>query len=258
LKTKQVGKGERQRDVTYVPWYNAVRYLDKYAPGWSYRIKSITPIGKSVVVVAEISITAAEGIITRQATGIEDDEVSGYGDPSSNAESMALRRAAAKFGLGLYLYDKGNGAGESNGGAINPRPKTLGDLITPKQLWMIRNMGREIGCDVEAECRGQFGISLEEISKRAASSFIDYLKRIGEEGMAGAQKAEAKQSRTTPADELRALNRKLGFTDAQLLKWLTEKKGLSEGLTLSAALNSLGEGEMSQVIDIFRKKLEEK
>ncbi len=29
-----------------------------------------------------------------------------YGDPSSNAESMAFRRAAAKFGLGLYFYSK--------------------------------------------------------------------------------------------------------------------------------------------------------
>jgi hypothetical protein len=27
-----------------------------------------------------------------------------YGDPSSNSESMALRRAAAKFGLARYLY----------------------------------------------------------------------------------------------------------------------------------------------------------
>ena len=33
-------------------------------------------------------------------------EVKGYGDPTSNAESMALRRAAAKFGLALALYDK--------------------------------------------------------------------------------------------------------------------------------------------------------
>lgn len=30
----------------------------------------------------------------------------GYGDPSSNAESMAFRRTAARFGLGLYLYEK--------------------------------------------------------------------------------------------------------------------------------------------------------
>jgi hypothetical protein len=28
-----------------------------------------------------------------------------YGDPSSNAESMAFRRACANFGLGLDLYE---------------------------------------------------------------------------------------------------------------------------------------------------------
>lgn len=56
----------------------------------------------------------------REATGTEElkelttDKTTGetitrelaYGDPSSNAESMAFRRAAARFGLGLYLYDK--------------------------------------------------------------------------------------------------------------------------------------------------------
>jgi hypothetical protein len=34
------------------------------------------------------------------------EELRGYGDPSSNAEAMALKRAASKFGLGLYLYQK--------------------------------------------------------------------------------------------------------------------------------------------------------
>ena len=56
--------------------------------------------------VAEVSIVASDGVVTRQATGCEDDDKAGYGDPTSNAESMALRRAAAKFGLGLYLYDR--------------------------------------------------------------------------------------------------------------------------------------------------------
>jgi hypothetical protein len=53
-----------------------------------------------------ISIPCLEGIISREATGTEDEELKGYGDPSSNAEAMALKRAAAKFGLGLYLYQK--------------------------------------------------------------------------------------------------------------------------------------------------------
>ncbi len=29
-----------------------------------------------------------------------------YGDPSCNAEAMALKHAASKFGLGLCLYDR--------------------------------------------------------------------------------------------------------------------------------------------------------
>lgn len=92
--------------ITYLPWYNAIRYLDTFAPGWSYRVVTVTQVGQLCAVVAEISIPTADGVVTRQATGCEDDDKSGFGDPTSNAESMALRRAAAKFGLGLYLYDK--------------------------------------------------------------------------------------------------------------------------------------------------------
>lgn len=102
LKAKQI-KGN---NLVYIPWYHVVKYLDWYAPGWRYEIRDITPIGGQTVLTVRLTIPAAEGEIWREATGIEDDEVKGFGDTSSNAESMALRRAAAKFGLGLYLYDK--------------------------------------------------------------------------------------------------------------------------------------------------------
>jgi hypothetical protein len=73
-------------------------------------------------------------------------------------------------------------------GGVDPHPKTLGDLVTPKQLWMIRNLAREIGCDPERECVSLLQCKLEEISKRAANSFIDYLKRRESEvSGAGAQ-----------------------------------------------------------------------
>lgn len=62
--------------------------------------------------VGRLTIITTEGHISREATGTEllkqtdgESELA-YGDPSSNAESMAFRRAAAKFGLGLYLYSK--------------------------------------------------------------------------------------------------------------------------------------------------------
>jgi hypothetical protein len=41
-----------------------------------------------------------------EATGVELFDVKGYGDPVSNAASMALRRCAAHSGLCLSLYDK--------------------------------------------------------------------------------------------------------------------------------------------------------
>ena len=92
--------------LTYLPWYQAVRYLDRLAPGWSYEVRSIQTVGDQCGVVVRITIPCAEGVIWREATGIEPLKVTGYGDTLSNAESMALRRAAAQFGLGLYLYDK--------------------------------------------------------------------------------------------------------------------------------------------------------
>jgi len=40
-----------------------------------------------------------------EGEGLERLDLSSYGDPQSNAESMAFRRAAARFGLGLHLYE---------------------------------------------------------------------------------------------------------------------------------------------------------
>ena len=100
LKTRKQGG----KQITYLPWYQAVKYLDHYAPGWSYEVRSVTTVGNAVAITVRISIPCAEGIVWREAAGYELLNVKGYGDPTSNAESMALRRAAAKFGLCLYLY----------------------------------------------------------------------------------------------------------------------------------------------------------
>jgi len=102
LKTRKQGG----KQITYLPWYQAVRYLDHYAPGWSYEVRAVTAVGDAIAITVRILIPCAEGLVWREATGYEPLNVKGYGDPTSNAESMALRRAAAKFGLCLYLYGK--------------------------------------------------------------------------------------------------------------------------------------------------------
>jgi hypothetical protein len=178
IKTRE-GWTDRQGNthwVEYIEWHTVADILDRVAPDWSHAVRNITQIGEMVAVTASITI----GGVTREGigTGPADTETG-----IKKAEHDALKRAAVKFGIARDLYRRESDVIEDNGGippsiARDPRPKTLGDLVTPKQLWMIRGIGREIGCDVEKECQSLLQCNLEEISKRAASSFIDYLKRL--------------------------------------------------------------------------------
>src|SRR5215813_9456321 len=181
IKTRE-GWTDRQGNthwVEYIEWHTVADILDRVAPDWSHAVRNITQVGAMVAVTAAITIDGVtrEGVGTGSAeseTGIK------------KAEHDALKRAAVKFGVARDLYRRESDVVEENNGispsiARDPRPKTLGDLVTPKQLWMIRNLGREIGCNVEQECQSLMQCNLEEISKRAASSFIDYLKRLQQE-----------------------------------------------------------------------------
>ena len=102
LRTRKQGG----KELTYIAWHDAVKYLDHYAPGWGYEVRSISSIAGKLILTIRLSIPCLEGMVYREATGQEDENTDSWGDPSSNAESMALRRAAAKFGLGLSLYDQ--------------------------------------------------------------------------------------------------------------------------------------------------------
>ena len=105
LKTKPATKTGGQ--LTYLPWYQAVRYLDNYAPGWRYEIRSVAQVGDNLVMTVRITVPCAEGEVWREVSALEKIEDSKRcGDAATNAESAALRRAAAKFGLCLNLYDK--------------------------------------------------------------------------------------------------------------------------------------------------------
>ncbi len=103
LKTRRQGG----KELTYIAWHDACKYLDLYAPGWFYEIMSLQQVANKIVIVVRLTIPTAEGLVYREATGHEDEDTDSYGDPFSNSESQALRRAAAKFGLGQHLYSKG-------------------------------------------------------------------------------------------------------------------------------------------------------
>ena len=102
LKSKKMGGN----NITFIPWYKVARMMDFFAPGWEYEIMERTITASHIMLTVRVYINCAEGRFYREATGIESLNVKGFGDPSSNAESMAFRRACAKWGLGLKLYEK--------------------------------------------------------------------------------------------------------------------------------------------------------
>lgn len=175
--------------VEYVEWHAVADILDRVAPTWSHSVRGIVQIGDMVAVTAAISIDG----VTREGvgTGTADNETG-----IKKAEHDALKRAAIKFGIARELYQRESdvieqtGAGPQSGDfPRDPLAKSMADLVTPKQLGMIRALAREAGVDAEEESQAQMRCRTEELSKRAASSFIDHLKRLQQDSAVEVRRA---------------------------------------------------------------------
>ena len=170
-----------QHMVEYVEWHTVADILDRVAPTWSHSVRGIVQIGDMVAVTCAITIDG----VTREGvgTGTADNETG-----IKKAEHDALKRAAIKFGIGRELYQRESEIIESSGAGPqpgdfpkDPLAKSMADLVTPKQLGMIRALAREAGVDPDEESQSVMRVRTEELSKRAASSFIDHLKGLGRE-----------------------------------------------------------------------------
>ena len=171
--------------VDYVEWHTVADILDETAPNWSHTVKDIRQIGDIITVTVAITIDG----VTREGigTGIADSELG-----IKKAEHDALKRAAVKFGIARDLYKKESEVIERDGAVppqvetgfpSNPIAKTLSDLVTAKQLGMIRAIGRELNVDVEQECQTVLNCRTDELSKKAASAFIQHLQDMQKQQM---------------------------------------------------------------------------
>jgi hypothetical protein len=99
---------QAKQEILYISWPDLIALLQQRAgiDGFSWEIKDSKQIGERFVMVGRLTIYGEDGHRSMDATGQEVLNCSSYGDPSSNAEAMALRRACAKFGLGLSLWQK--------------------------------------------------------------------------------------------------------------------------------------------------------
>ena len=91
------------RRIKYLTAQDTIAILDQYAPGWEGAITNIYATRERLFITYRITIHAQEGKFAREATGSCTLEATPQGDPDTIAESIALRNAAAKFGLALYL-----------------------------------------------------------------------------------------------------------------------------------------------------------
>ena len=190
IKTRE-GWKDRQGNmhmVEYVEWHTVADILDRIVPNWSHSVRAVTQIGDMVAVTAAITIDG----VTREGvgTGTAESEMG-----IKKAEHDALKRAAVKFGIARELYQRESEVIEKEGAAPqsefprDPLAKSMADLVTPKQLGMIRALAREAGVDVEEECQSVLRCKTDELSKRAASSFIDHLKGLQQEAASGMRRA---------------------------------------------------------------------
>lgn len=179
--------------VDYVEWHTVADILDQHAPNWSHTVKDIRQIGGIFTVTVAITIDG----VTREGigTGTADSELG-----IKKAEHDALKRAAVKFGIARDLYKKesdvierdgaiptptndgGNGGGA--GFPTNPIARSLSDLVTAKQLGMIRAIAREMNVDPDEECNTVMECKTDELSKKAASALIQHLQDLQKEQQA--------------------------------------------------------------------------
>jgi hypothetical protein len=162
--------------VEYVEWHTVADILDEHAPNWGHTVKDIRPIGDIVTVTVALSIDGItrEGVGTGRAiseTGIK------------KAEHDALKRAAVKFGIARELYKREFDSierEEAGGGPEvgDPVARSLGDLVTAKQLGMIKGLARDAKVEADIECKQVMQCNVDELSKRAASDFIEHLKDL--------------------------------------------------------------------------------
>lgn len=168
------------RTIEYIEWHTVADILDEIAPNWAHPVKDIRSIGDFMTVTVAITIDGVtrEGIGTgsaRSEMGIK------------KAEHDALKRAAVKFGIARDLYkrefdaiERGEPRSSVNGAEfpVEPVAKSISEMITTRQLGMIRAIARERDIDADGECRLRMKCRIAELSRKAASALIDHLQEL--------------------------------------------------------------------------------
>jgi hypothetical protein len=195
IRTRQQGGA----NIRFIEWHSATELLDERAPGWECRITEVGHIAGKVFIKVALTIDG----VTRENIGFEDEDASGYGDVFSNSFAMAVKRAAALFGLARHLYDKDEKRQYARGNqqrpaqpqqqrpqpqATQPAPRaesrpaqTSTDEVpvTDQQVSAITRIGKAKEIDIHAESMKMYNRAVTNLSRSQASEFIIWLQGAG-------------------------------------------------------------------------------
>lgn len=169
------------KTVDYVAWHTVADILDKTSPNWGHSIKDVRSIGDFAIVTVALTIDG----ITREGigTGSVRSEIG-----IKKAEHDALKRAAVKFGIARDLYKSEEASAHEqtpeaassfvSSFSGDPIAKTMSEMVSTKQLGMIRSVAREVNANADTVCRMLLRCEVNELSRRAASFLIDHLRSL--------------------------------------------------------------------------------
>lgn len=166
-------KAGHDHEIDYIEWHTVADLLDRVYPEWSQAVKDIRLIGDIVAVTVSITIMG----VTREGVGTG----SSYDEKGiKKAEHDALKRAAVKFGIARELYKKDEEEPAATNVSLqfprDPVAKNIAEMATTKQHAAIRAIANAQGLNAETECESMLNCKLADLSRRAASAFIDHLK----------------------------------------------------------------------------------
>ena len=133
--------------IDFISWFDYCDLLDERVGIWEWSIVTMTSTDNRLFITGRLTIHGDDRSLSQMATGTEILNCSSYGDPSSNSEAMALRRACAKFGLARDLWrkeEKQNNSFNNHHKQTNPnpsRPKAKGEITKEKWLQLRANQG---------------------------------------------------------------------------------------------------------------------
>lgn len=201
--------------VDYVEWHHVTDILDDKAPGWQSTVKDIRQIGEIIAMTVAITIDGItrEGVgcgLAQSEMGIKKaehdalkraavkfgiarelyqkeshiiDQQGDAGHVTNNFNRGGGYGGQQQAGWGNqqqggYSGGQQGGYPQQQGFPDQPVARSLGEAATAKQLGKIRVVAKHCNINPDEECQAVMQCNHEELTRRAASAFIQHLEAI--------------------------------------------------------------------------------